>query len=142
MSARPHFSIARIPVRVEPAFLLISTLFGERYLAAVPALRLLSLAAVCTAVTAVVLPPLALRSSKVAVAMGLALAMNIGGNLVAIPHFGANGAAAVTLICEIGLMVWALHRVNRSVYLDDCPPPLDPDALVRAIAMPYESERP
>ncbi len=32
MSARPHFSIARIPVRVEPAFLLVSTLFGLRYL--------------------------------------------------------------------------------------------------------------
>src|SRR5688572_7044142 len=32
MSARPHFSIARIPVRVEPAFLLISGLFGLRYL--------------------------------------------------------------------------------------------------------------
>ena len=28
MSARPHFSIARIPVRVEPAFLLVSFLFG------------------------------------------------------------------------------------------------------------------
>ena len=68
---------------------LISTLFGERYLAAVPALRLLSLGAFCTAVTAVVLPPLALRSSKVAVAMGVALAINIGGNLVAIPQFGA-----------------------------------------------------
>ena len=32
MSARPHFSIARIPVRVEPAFLLVSALFGFRYL--------------------------------------------------------------------------------------------------------------
>jgi Zn-dependent protease len=32
MSAQPHFSIARIPVRVEPAFLLISALFGLRYL--------------------------------------------------------------------------------------------------------------
>jgi stage IV sporulation protein FB len=32
MSAQPHFSIARIPVRVEPAFLLISGLFGLRYL--------------------------------------------------------------------------------------------------------------
>jgi stage IV sporulation protein FB len=32
MSARPHFSIARIPVRVEPAFLLVSFLFGFRYL--------------------------------------------------------------------------------------------------------------
>jgi stage IV sporulation protein FB len=32
MSARPHFSIARIPVRVEPAFLLVSALFGLRYL--------------------------------------------------------------------------------------------------------------
>ena len=32
MSARPHFSIARIPVRVEPAFLLVSVLFGFRYL--------------------------------------------------------------------------------------------------------------
>ncbi len=32
MSAQPHFSIARIPVRIEPAFLLISTLFGLRYL--------------------------------------------------------------------------------------------------------------
>ena len=32
MSARPHFTIARIPVRVEPAFLLVSFLFGFRYL--------------------------------------------------------------------------------------------------------------
>ena len=32
MSAQPQFSIARIPVRVEPAFLLISALFGLRYL--------------------------------------------------------------------------------------------------------------
>ena len=39
-------------------------------------------------------------------------------------------------------MVWALHRVNRSVDLDDSQPPPDPDALVRAIAMPYELERP
>jgi Zn-dependent protease len=34
MSAQPHFSIARIPVRIEPAFLLISALFGLRYLEA------------------------------------------------------------------------------------------------------------
>ena len=32
MSARPHFSIARIPVRIEPAFLLVSALFGLHYL--------------------------------------------------------------------------------------------------------------
>jgi Zn-dependent protease len=32
MSAQPHFSIARIPVRIEPAFLLISGLFGLHYL--------------------------------------------------------------------------------------------------------------
>jgi Zn-dependent protease len=32
MSAQPHFSIARIPVRIEPAFLLVSALFGLRYL--------------------------------------------------------------------------------------------------------------
>lgn len=32
MSARPHFTIARIPVRVEPVFLVISGLWGLRYL--------------------------------------------------------------------------------------------------------------
>lgn len=32
MSARPHFSIAGIPVRVEPIFLVISGLWGLRYL--------------------------------------------------------------------------------------------------------------
>lgn len=31
MSARPHFSVAGIPVRVEPVFLVISALFGLRY---------------------------------------------------------------------------------------------------------------
>jgi Zn-dependent protease len=34
VSAKPHFSIARIPVRVEPAFLIISGLFGLRYIEA------------------------------------------------------------------------------------------------------------
>ena len=32
VSAKPHFSIARIPVRVEPVFLVISGLWGLRYL--------------------------------------------------------------------------------------------------------------
>ena len=32
MSARPHFTIARIPVRVEPVFLVIAGLWGLRYL--------------------------------------------------------------------------------------------------------------
>lgn len=32
MSAQPHFKLAGIPVRVEPAFLVISALFGLRYL--------------------------------------------------------------------------------------------------------------
>ena len=32
MSARSHFSIARIPVRVEPAFLLVAALFGLHYI--------------------------------------------------------------------------------------------------------------
>lgn len=32
LSARPHFSIARIPVRVEPVFFVISTLWGLTYL--------------------------------------------------------------------------------------------------------------
>jgi Zn-dependent protease len=32
MSARPHFSIARIPVRVEPVFLIIAGLWGLRYI--------------------------------------------------------------------------------------------------------------
>ena len=32
MSARPHFSIARIPVRIEPAFLLVAALFGLHYI--------------------------------------------------------------------------------------------------------------
>ena len=32
MSAKPHFSIARIPVRVEPVFLVIAGLWGLEYL--------------------------------------------------------------------------------------------------------------
>ena len=32
MSARPHFSIARIPVRIEPVFFLIAGLWGLRYI--------------------------------------------------------------------------------------------------------------
>lgn len=50
MSARPHFKIAGIPVRVEPVFFVIAVLFGLRY----DSLRLILIWVICTFVSILV----------------------------------------------------------------------------------------
>jgi O-antigen/teichoic acid export membrane protein len=120
---------------------IITLLFGAKYLQAVPSLRLLSVGALCTAVTAVVLPPLAIRSSKTAVVMLTALAANVTANLLAIPRFGANGAAAATLLCEVCLMAWALAAIFRPSELTSHHPFENPDRIVEEIGLPFELEK-
>lgn len=96
------FSIALL-VGAEP-FLHLA--FGARYAVAADALRILAVGAVVTAATASMMPPLALRSGRVAWALSGALVLNVVVNLAAIPRYGAVGAAVATIACEVALLVW------------------------------------
>lgn len=86
--------------------------FGARYVDAVPALRLLALGAVVSAAVGAVLPPLALRSGRVALAMLASLVVNVVANLVVIPKYGGTGAAAVTVACEVLLGLGIALQMN------------------------------
>ena len=91
---------------------LVTVLFGSRYGPSGSALKILAVGAVVTAATSVLLPPLALRSQRVALALAACLALNVGANLAVIPRYGAIGAAVVTVACEVLLGVFLVVQVR------------------------------
>ena len=84
---------------------LLTVVFGTKYDGAATTLRILACGAFLTAIVMVVLPP-PLRSGRAAVALSCSLVTNVALNLVFIPRFGAEGAATVTVLCELVLAVF------------------------------------
>lgn len=92
---------------------LLRLLFGQQFVGASTALVLLGLAAPLTAAAFLLTTTLATLDARRYIAVaGVALAVNLGGNLLFMPHFGASGAAAMTVASQ-GFLVctlWALVR--------------------------------
>ncbi len=93
---------------------IIEVTFGERYASATGVLRLLALAAIPGAPVLSALPVLGLRQPVAVVrALVAATLLNIGANVVAIPSYGASGAAVTNLCCQVGLagaLLWIASR--------------------------------
>jgi O-antigen/teichoic acid export membrane protein len=93
----------------------IPLVWGSRYVEAVPVLRILYLAVPILYLQTVVLfiaGSLHLEGTALKAILA-ALASNVALNLVAIPRWGALGAAATTLATELGLTGWLLYLVSR-----------------------------
>jgi O-antigen/teichoic acid export membrane protein len=91
----------------------LTTLFGDDFAAAAPALRVLAVAAVPSAVVLSLLPPIALRSARAVIALGVALVANLTANLIVIPAYGGLGAAWTTLGCQVALAAWLIIETRR-----------------------------
>jgi O-antigen/teichoic acid export membrane protein len=92
----------------------VTTLFGDRYADAAPAVPWLTLAAALFAVTYQVRAAVVATGSStpIAVVAAAALVLNIGLNLLLIPRHGITGAAVATAVAaavEAGLTVVALR---------------------------------
>jgi O-antigen/teichoic acid export membrane protein len=92
---------------------IVTTLFGERYAPAATPLRLLAIGAMFTAPIFATAFPLALRSTRVPVALALAFAANVVANLAVIPRYEAKGAAWVTVLCDLALLTWVVTEIRR-----------------------------
>ena len=89
---------------------LLRLLFGEEFAGAGATLGLLGIAAPLTAAAFVLTTALATLAPRAYISVAvLALALNIGGNLLLLPHFGASGAAAMTVVSQ-GALVFTLWR--------------------------------
>jgi O-antigen/teichoic acid export membrane protein len=99
---------------------IISLLFGSRYGAATTPLRILAACSILTAPIFATTFPLALRSARMAWALGVALVVNVVGNIATIPALGPAGAAWTTLVCDAVLLAWVVREIARSgrVYRD------------------------
>jgi O-antigen/teichoic acid export membrane protein len=96
------------------AGVVIPLVWGSRYLEAVPVLRVLYLAVPILYLQTVVLfiaGSLHLEGTALKATFS-ALAANVALNLVAIPRWGALGAAATTLVTELGLTGWLVYLVS------------------------------
>jgi O-antigen/teichoic acid export membrane protein len=97
------------------AGVVIPLVWGSRYVDAVPVLRVLYFAVPILYLQTVVLfiaGSLHLEGTALKAILA-ALASNVAINLVAIPRWGALGAAATTLVTEVGLTGWLLYLVSR-----------------------------
>ena len=56
-----------------------------------------------------------MREKRAVVIMGLGVALNVALNLVAIPLYGALGAAWVTVVSQTFVGVWLIADAYRSV---------------------------
>lgn len=97
------------------AGVVIPLVWGSRYVEAVPVLRILYLAVpVLYLQTVVLFIAGSLHLERAALKATLAaLASNVAINLVAIPRWGALGAAVTTLVTELGLTGWLLYLISR-----------------------------
>ncbi|HUQ64419.1 MAG TPA: polysaccharide biosynthesis C-terminal domain-containing protein [Acidimicrobiales bacterium] len=92
---------------------LLSLLFGEPFVGAANALRLLAIAAPLSAAVFVLTTTLATLDARAYIyAAGIALVVNVIGNMLLLPRFGASGAAAMTVASQAGLVCseWMLVR--------------------------------
>lgn len=98
---------------------LLGIAFGDDFAAAAPALRVLAVSAVFSAVVAVLGPLVAVRGGRrFAGSVGCVTALNLLANLVLIPSIGVTGAAWANLASEAVLallFLWALRPSRDQV---------------------------
>ena len=96
---------------------LIDLLYGEAYEAAVVPLRLLGLTGALYGMQSFASTTLVARDSPGSFArlVGLVVVLNIAGNVIAIPRYGADGAAAVALVSGAILGVASLWLAGRRI---------------------------
>lgn len=75
----------------------------------------LSVPGLYTATVAMLLASSTMREKRAVLIMALGVALNVALNLVAIPRYGALGAAWVTVISQTFIGVWLLGDAYRSV---------------------------
>jgi O-antigen/teichoic acid export membrane protein len=75
----------------------------------------LSVPGLYIATVAMLLASSTMREKRAVLIMGLGVVLNVALNLVAIPRYGALGAAWVTVISQSGVAVWLLVDSYRSV---------------------------
>jgi O-antigen/teichoic acid export membrane protein len=75
----------------------------------------LSVPGLYTATVAMLLASSTLREKRAVLIMGAGVALNVAFNLVAIPRYGALGAAWVTVISQTFVAVWLIADAYRSV---------------------------
>ena len=94
---------------------MLDLLYGSRYAGTAPTFRILLVATVPSAVVLVMLQATGLfdRHGTAVAVMG-ALVVNVGGNLLAIPHLGIEGAALITLVTQSALAVALVGVFARS----------------------------
>jgi O-antigen/teichoic acid export membrane protein len=94
---------------------LLEAVFGGAYVPATGSLRVLGAATIVTAATTVLAQVhAAWRPGRLARVWMIALAANVGLNLVLIPRYAAAGAAWATLLCQLGVAV-VLIRETRGL---------------------------
>jgi O-antigen/teichoic acid export membrane protein len=85
---------------------LLRGVFGASYLPGTASLRVLGFATIVTAATVVLAQVHAvLRPGRLAKVWLIALAVNVGLNLVLVPHYAAAGAAWATLVCQLAVAI-------------------------------------
>ncbi len=105
---------------------MLRVLYGERYASTAPTLRILLVAAIPSAAVLVMVQATALtRRRATLVGVVVALVVNVVANLMVIPEFGTDGAAAVTLGTQALLALWLAAGLSHARQSRD---PL-PDAL-------------
>lgn len=92
---------------------LLDLVFGGKYAASSGALQILAIAAIPSAVVLALLPPIALRSVRAVVALGVALVANLVANLLLVPSYAGTGAAWATLGCQLLLAGWLIGESGR-----------------------------
>jgi O-antigen/teichoic acid export membrane protein len=109
---------------------------GEAYAPAANALRLLAPGLFFLYLNSVVCNALfALGYEKRLLAMAAAFAvLNVSANLIAIPRFAQDGAAAVTTLTELGLLVWLTRIAPRDLLTGESVRTVAKTALAAAIA--------
>lgn len=101
---------------------LMTHVFGARFGPAAHALSILMIAAPFAAVTMVLVPTAAVRArGRLLVSVSLALVANLAANIVVVPRYGIDGAAAVTAVSEAllaALLLSSLRDMRRHPLTD------------------------
>ncbi len=102
---------------------MLRLLYGERYASTAPTLRILLVAAIPSAAVLVMVQATALTRRKATlIGVIVALGVNVVANLMVIPSYGTDGAAAVTLGTQTLLALW-LGAVLRQARVTRDPMP-------------------
>jgi O-antigen/teichoic acid export membrane protein len=115
-----YLVVIALPIAVGTLLLsehLIYTIYGEEYVKAIPALKILSLALVFIYVNYILMNMLVAvdRQMTNAIMAGTCVFVNIVLNMCLIPHYGYLGAGTATIITEIVLFALGIYYVTKYI---------------------------